>query len=352
MGRNRRAAERELAKVQVAQDDEVWEPATQETFNEWADEWFASLRRPNESTRRSYISTLGYARKAFGEKKLAKLTARDVQAFVESMTRTVKRDGKTLVEPISASTQAKHLRVLSAVFKSAVKRRKMTRNPVDELDDSHRPQPSKSESAYFDDDEIQPLLAALFEHDRPLVRFAFATGMRAGELIALRWRNVDLSNRVLYVREAYKDGLGVSEPKSKTSRRQIKLANGALATLEDLVKASGRVPADDELVFPPLFGDDYRRTYDLTRRVLYPAMEKAGIPRTGPTGEERTFHSLRHTYARITLEAGGDIAALSRRMGHSTVAVTQNVYGHWSTKAEEAEIARLDAALEEKGLVL
>ena len=89
--------------------------------------------------------------------------------------------------------------------------------------------------------------------------------------------------------------------------------------------------------------DGYRRGYDLPR-ILYPAMSRAGIERVGPTGAERTFHSLRHTYARLALESGASIEWLSRQMGHSSTAVTQNVYGHWSDDAAQREIARLEEA--------
>lgn len=62
---------------------------------------------------------------------------------------------------------------------------------------------------------------------------------------------------------------------------------------------------------------------------LYPAMERAGVPRLGPTGEKRTFHSFRHTFAKRALEEGRQITWLSRHLGHSSLKVTDEVYGHW-----------------------
>jgi integrase len=73
-------------------------------------------------------------------------------------------------------------------------------------------------------------------------------------------------------------------------------------------------------------------------------MKRAGIDRVGPTGEKRTWHSFRHTYARVALEHGAPIFWLSRQLGHSSVQVTQDVYGHWSRSARKAEAAKLQGA--------
>jgi integrase len=79
-------------------------------------------------------------------------------------------------------------------------------------------------------------------------------------------------------------------------------------------------------------------------QVLYPAMERAGIPRVGEGGGRRTFHSLRNTFARVTLEGGASLQWVQRQLGHSSVTLTADVYGGWSRAAEKAEARRLDGA--------
>ncbi len=69
-------------------------------------------------------------------------------------------------------------------------------------------------------------------------------------------------------------------------------------------------------------------------------MSRAGIPRQGPTGEKRTFHSFRHTFAKRALESGRQITWLSRHLGHSSLQVTTDVYGHWE-RAERKREANL-----------
>lgn len=71
-------------------------------------------------------------------------------------------------------------------------------------------------------------------------------------------------------------------------------------------------------------------------------MERAGVPRIGPTGEKRTFHSLRHTFAKRALENGRQITWLSRHLGQSSLAVTTGVSGHWERAERKREAAMME----------
>ena len=157
LGRSFTEAKKALTKTQHDLDRGTCRPVQDITFDAWADEWFGSLRRPNANTLRSYVSTIDYAKKAFGQKKVRSITVLDIEAFLQGMRRDVRlENGNVVQEPISASTQLKHLRVLSACFKVAVRRGYATTNPVALLDDSQKPTKTKTESAYFTDDELQP----------------------------------------------------------------------------------------------------------------------------------------------------------------------------------------------------
>jgi integrase len=80
------------------------------------------------------------------------------------------------------------------------------------------------------------------------------------------------------------------------------------------------------------------------RRQLYPAMTRAGIPRVGPTQEKRTFHSFRHTFAKRALETGAQITWLSRHLGHSSLKVTTDIYGHWERAERKLQAAKMEGA--------
>lgn len=339
VGRAYGEAVKRLTGMQAGQNKGDDQTLRNMPFDKWVDEWKSGLTRPGASTLRSYESTISYAKEAFESKAVRKITVGDIETMLDNLD-------------VSDSTKAKHLRVLSSMFKKAVRRGYASSNPVDMLDASERPQATKKEAPYFTNDELPLLIGAVEEsNDKALVTLALLTGMRLGELIALRWSNVDVTNKTIHVIEAHKDGLGVGAPKSARSKRDVELTKQAVKVLGSVLRAQGVQDDEKALVFPPSIPtcDGYRRGDSIPRYVLYPAMTKAGIVRNGrhltpSIATERTFHSLRHTYARIALENGADPNWLSRQMGHSTTAVTLNVYGHWSKAAAKVEAAKLEGA--------
>jgi integrase len=289
---------------------------------------FGLEREP--STVRSYGDTMRYAKHAFGWKHVRRLTTEDVKRFTADM-----RDAGC-----SDSTRAKHLRVLTACLNSAIANGYVTRNVARDLPKGERPRPRKRESAYFTNDELTRLFAEL-EHDgayRIMFLVALKTGMRLGELSALRWGDVDLVDGVVHVRCSFTGGR-LTTPKNH-EKREVHLSDDVVELLGGWWGELGK-PSDEQLVFPGETKTGFVNPQVVLIRRLYPAMQRAGIPREGPTGEKRTFHSFRHTYAKRALENGRQITWLSRHLGHSSLSVTTETYGHW----EHAERKREAAAM-------
>jgi integrase len=343
VGKRKRDAERALRKIGVELDEGSYVPQLNIRFDEWGPRWLDALERKG-TTIGSYRSTIAYASELFGPKQVRRLGPQDAAAFNRALTkRRVRRpdgNGGHRDEPLSTSTRARHLRVLGACLNSAVRHGYAARNPVRELPPAEKPRPQRKESAYFTDDELPRLFAevtpGLF---RALFEVALKTGMRLGELLALTWADVDLAGAVIRARHTWTDGI-LGEPKNH-ERRDADLT-------PDVVELLGRWwgecggPDDQVLVFPGDGGHMAGTT--VLRRELYPAMAAAGVPRVGPTGERRTFHSLRHTFARVALEGGAELTWLSRHLGHSSTAVTDEVYGHWSRAARKRAMERLAGA--------
>ena len=158
--------------------------------------------------------------------------------------------------------------------------------------------------------------------------------------MALTWGDVDRTAGVIRVRRTFTTGV-LSEPKNR-ERRDVDLTDAVVKLLGEWWGAAGS-PAEKKLVFAAEVGG-YLVGSTLTRGVLYPAMKRSSIPRTGPTGEERTFHSLRHTFAKLALENGAQVTWLQRQLGHSSLKVTADVYGHFERAARTAEAAKLAGA--------
>jgi integrase len=99
-------------------------------------------------------------------------------------------------------------------------------------------------------------------------------------------------------------------------------------------------PSESSLVFAGTTGA-HLWPMTILRRELYPAMVGAEIDRVGPTGAKRTFHSFRHTFAKRALESGRRITWLSKHLGHSSLAVTTGVYGHWEAAEKKAQAEQM-----------
>jgi integrase len=336
VGHNRREAERRLRAIQVQIDQDSYAPPENVSFSEWADRWLAGLRR-EETTRRTYQSSLGYAKQVFGAKPLRKVTTADVRAFLDEVERTNR--ARKRPREVSPTTLAKHLRHLGACLQAAKAERLLTENPVRLLAASSRPRAQKKRPSYFTDDELGRLWPELA--GRPLIsylcRVAVATGMRFGELAGLRWDDVNLLDEEVLVSRTYAPAIG-EKPTKSGEPRTIDLIPQAKRLLEEWYRQTG----GEGLVFEREVGGHLDGGQVLA--VLYAAMERARVPRLGERGGKRTFHSFRNTFARIALESGAQLTWVQAQLGHSSITLTRDVYGAWSRRAEKLEALRLDGA--------
>jgi integrase len=336
VGKNKRNAVRSRDSIAVKVDEGEYIAQQNIPFAEWGPRWLTSLERKG-TTVNSYRSTIAYAADVLGRKPVRRIGVQDIGEFNKHLREVhVRRPdgtGEHVDVPLSASTRAKHLRVLGACLSSAVSHNYAGRNPVTDLKPAEKPRAARKEAAYFTDEDLPRLFAEVTPGVfRTLFLTALKTGMREGELIGLTWADVDLSAAVARVRRTCTDGI-VHEPKNH-ERRDVDLTPEVVDMLGAWWGELGK-PVDDQLVFPGDGRDGYLVNGTILKRELDPAMERAGVPRVGPTGEKRTFHSFRHTFARIALENGAELTWLSRHLGHSSTAVTDRVYGHWSRSARK-----------------
>ena len=227
--------------------------------------------------------------------------------------------------------------MVSSSVQAAISEGYAHENPVRLLHKTARPKVAKSRPVYYTDDELARLWPELA--CRPvmlaLCKTAVATGLRSGELAALRWTDVDLLNRELHVARTFVDGIGEQTTKSNEPRT-VDLTPQAAALLERWYAESG----DDGLVFEREQGGHLSSSY-VTRQVLYPALKRAGIPRMGERGRKRDFHSFRHSFARIALEGVAEIVWVQRQLGHSSITLTVDTYGSWARTAEKSQAEKL-----------
>jgi integrase len=202
-------------------------------------------------------------------------------------------------------------------------------------------------------EQVNALLPALACRSiyAPAIVALFA-GLRRGEILALRWSNVDLDTKVARVREALEEtkklGLRFKTPKTKNGVRDITLPDVVVEALREhrrgqlelrLALGVGKM-LDDALVFSgPEGGPQSPR--DLSTDWAVEA-DRLGLGAV-------TFHALRHTHASQLIDAGVDIVTISRRLGHATPNVTLAIYAHLFRKSDDKAAQAINAALASLG---
>ncbi len=273
-----------------------------------------SGRRP-VSTRRP---GRGNAVPRIGAKKLSKLTALDLQALYAN-----------LAEFGLSPRSVHHVhRVLHRAFVQAVRWSLIPRNPCD---GATSPKAPRAELTIWNPEEADAFLLATREHRmHALYVLALTTGMRQGELLGLKWADIDLNTGTLAVRRALQwqrgNGLVFTEPKTARSRRKIHLSQTALAALrahKDRQSfdrhAAGSAWAEHGLVFCNATGEPLSPTNETKR--FQRAVPAAALPAI-------RFHDLRHTAATILLAKCVHVKLVSEMLGHSTIVLTLDTYSH------------------------
>ncbi|HEX2063912.1 MAG TPA: site-specific integrase [Acidimicrobiales bacterium] len=315
------------------------------TFGQWAHQWLATVQvRP--ATKEKYASIVNnHLMPVFGPTPVNAITRSDVAAFVAAMAGRGAGDG----------TVANARRVLSMVLGEAVQSDALRRNPAQGV---RVRRSRRQEMLFLSRDEVLSLADAIThppvrpgggEHRRPtypeyglLVRLAAETGLRAGEIAALRAGRVDVITGRIEVAESAAEvprricpgGLLYEEPKTY-ERRSVPLHRALADELADHLMTR---PLDaGALVVTAPDGGPLRHT-NFYRRHFKPAVITAGLPAA------TRFHDLRHTCAALLIAEGAHALAVKQRLGHSSITVTFDRYGNLFPSVEEALTDRMEAS--------
>ena len=277
---------------------------------------------------------------ALGALPLGKLQPSQVQAYYNKALSSGRRDG---AGGLSAQTVVHHHRVLHVALKRARALRLIAQNPVEDVS---RPRVERQEIEVLDQAEAAALLAAargtrLF----PTVVVALGTGLRRGEILGLRWSDIDLDQATLSVvqsLEQTKAGLRFKTPKTKRSRRTIALSPSLVEELQAhrVKQAAARLAlgmGKAQLVFTTIDGDPIQP--DSVTKMFARLVERAKV-------RPISLHALRHTHATDLLRAGVHPKIVSERLlGHASIAITMDTYSHAIPGLQQDAAQRIDVAL-------
>ena len=223
--------------------------------------------------------------------------------------------------------------VLSTILDSATEFGYLTNNPARGV--KFPPQPPREEPQILGAGAFLRLLAQLPEPFKTMVVLAVLTGLRIGELLALRWRAVDLGAGILNIVESVFEGQ-FQKPKRETSVRRIPIGPLAQSLLQQHRQRSVRLRPED-LVFPNSRGGPYREP-NLLERVLKPAAERAGLGRV-------TWHQFRHIHSSRLHDLGVPARIAQQQLGHAAVETTLKIYTHPIPETHRRAIEQLELEL-------
>lgn len=335
--RTKTEAREAMADVQrrIADGEQV---GRSQTVGAYLDDWLAAKEHAGRraSTLAQYrLYVAQHIKPALGHVRLADLGAHHLDGLVESM----RAAGKGL------PTQHRVMACLSSALATAERRRLISHNPCRQVELPAERTPLRP---VYDAAQLRRFLAHVAD-DRlaALWRLYGAVGLRRGEALALRWADVDLDAAELRVERSLGvvDGrLAWGPPKSERGRRTIALDAGTVAALrthragqsaERL--ALGAAYADHDLVFARQDGAPLRPEW-VTRR-FHALTRQAGLPSIH-------LHDLRHSAASLALAAGVPMKVVSENLGHSTLAVTANVYSHVTSDVARQAADQVGAVLD------
>ena len=268
-----------------------------------------------------YPDTVPRIVRFFGDKPLRSIGRRDIDGLRESL-RVERIRGNRRRSP---TTVLKYLRVAHRMFRIAYDWELISNNPCAHMT---FPSPTKPQDRHLSPAEFRALHAGAPSWLRPILVFAVATGMRRGEVAALRWEHVDRTAGLVWV-----------PTETKTGRRPVRLSEHASRVLCDIKRHV------DGFVFHTAQGqpfDSESRRTALTRGTRL-AAARVGVPNV-------TFHCLRHTFASWAVRAGTPLYEVQHLLGHSSPAMTQR-YAVLRPGHGASATAAVDAALEWTGQV-
>jgi integrase len=344
---DRKAAERELRRLLHTVDTGEHVDPNRMTVRQWLEHWLATVRAEvSPKTHERYGEIVrNFLAPALGNDALTKLAPTHIQAAYNGWATGGRLDGKP--GGLSPQTRRHIHRVLRTALGRALEQQVIARNPADAFK-KRLPKVERRTLTTLTAEQSAHLLEAI-AHSRVYwpVLLALSTGMRRGEILALRWKNVDLDRGTVQVMESLEQTrAGIRFKAPKTDRhRVITLPAYAVQELrllrrqqaEDLL-ALGVRQTGETLLCCRADGQPHKPlslTYEFARFVA----RMKDLPRV-------RFHDLRHSHATQLLASGVHPKIASERLGHASIGITLDLYSHVTDTMQSDAAQRLDSAMQ------
>ena len=301
----------------------------QYTVGQWMDVWFENyakikVRPSSHQTYRGYIEN--HIKPNIGSIPLNKLTSLELQKFYKKLLgngRVERIESKKQPKGLSAKTVRNINQIISSALNLAIEQKLILANPANAC---ALPKLEHREMKTLPVEQLTSFLreakeSGVFE----MYYIELATGLRRGELLGLKWSDIDLEHGNLRVQRQIVriDGEIVEAPlKTKNAYRTLPLSTDAVDVLKEQKKKCG----NSQYVFPSPTGGPI--SPDSVLHMLHRVLKRVGLPKV-------RFHDLRHTFATLALQNGVDIKTVSGMLGHFSAGFTLDTYAHVTTSAQK-----------------
>ena len=298
------------------------------TVGQWMEVWFehyakVKVRPSSHQTYRGYIDN--HIKPSIGKIPLEKLTSLELQKLYKRLLETDRVDrleSRHQAKGLSHKTVRNIHQIISSAMKLAQDQKLIGGNPTEGC---ALPRLEHKEMQTLPVEQLQSFLreakdSGVFE----LYYLELATGLRRGELLGLKWEDIDLERGDLRVKRQISriNGEVVEAPlKTKNAYRTLPLAADTI----DVLKAQRKKTGDSPWVFPSPTGGPI--SPDSVLHMLHRVLKRAGLPRI-------RFHDLRHTFATLALQNGVDVKTVSGMLGHFSAGFTLDTYAHVTTASQ------------------
>ena len=328
LGKTQNEVKEKLKNALIESGQVDFTKSGQYTVSTWMDTWFENVakikvRPSSHQTYKGYIDN--HIKPNIGKIPLEKLTTMDLQKFYRKLLTTgrVERiESKEQSKGLSAKTVRNINQVISSAMDLAMAQKIILANPTNACE---LPKVEHKEMQTIPAEQLQAFLdearaTGVYE----MYYIELATGLRRGELLGLKWQDIDWKNGIIKVRRqvARVDGQIEEAPlKTKNSYRTVTISQQAIEVLKQQ-----KAKTNDQYVFPSPNGGPI--SPDSVNNMLKRVLERAGIPKV-------RFHDLRHTFATIALQNGVDIKTVSGMLGHFSAGFTLDTYAHVTTSVQK-----------------
>ena len=309
------------------------------TVGQWMDVWYEyyakiKVRPSSHKTYEGYIKN--HIKPSIGSIPLTKLTTLDLQRLYQKLLtegRVDRLESQNQPKGLSPKTVRNINQVISSAMQLAIQQHLISHDPTDGC---ALPKTEHREMQTLSTDQLAAfLLEAKHSGVFEMYYIELATGLRRGELLGLKWEDIDFANQTLRVRRQVGriNGEVREAPlKTKNAYRTISLGTDAIGVL----KQQREKQPSSSYVFPSPTGGPIAP--DSVLHMLHRVLDRAGLP-------EIRFHDLRHTFATLALQNGVDVKTVSGMLGHFSAGFTLDTYAHVTTAAQRQAAETMGAVL-------